>query len=246
MCIQSALFPVHHGEGRSVASLNRRCRDALRGALIPLAKRSVVREHVQSVQDAIPVIRDLLECDVAAALEGDPAATSRDEVILCYPGLFALSIHRIAHHLARRGVPLVPRMMAEHAHRETGIDIHPNASIGARFFIDHGTGVVIGESSIIGIGCTLYQGVTLGALRFDHDLEGRLVRGGQRHPTLEDNVTVYANATILGGNTVIGAGSVVGADVFLSKSVPAGSVIVGAVHTQARSRAARAALRTES
>jgi serine O-acetyltransferase len=164
-------------------------------------------------------IRNLLEQDVIAAYEGDPAAKSLHEIIFCYPGLEAVTIYRIAHELVSLGVPLIPRMMTEAAHSKTGIDIHPGARIGPGFFIDHGTGVVIGETCDIGPNVKLYQGVTLGALSFPRDATGNIIRGKKRHPTLEHDVVVYANATILGGETVIGHHSVVGSNVWLTQSV---------------------------
>jgi serine O-acetyltransferase len=167
----------------------------------------------------LPEIRTVLEQDVIAAFEGDPAAKSLHEIIFCYPGLEAVSIYRIAHELVNLGVPLVPRMMTEAAHSKTGIDIHPGARIGPGFFIDHGTGVVIGETCDIGPNVKLYQGVTLGALSFPRDSAGNIIRGKKRHPTLEHDVVVYANATILGGDTVIGHHSVVGSNVWLTQSV---------------------------
>lgn len=170
----------------------------------------------------LPDIRALLAADVRAAYEGDPAAANTEEVILCYPGVLAVAVHRLAHPLQRLGVPLLPRMMNEWAHRETGVDIHPGASIGPAFFIDHGTGVVIGETTVIGAGVKLYQSVTLGALSFQRNPDGSLVKGGKRHPTLGDGVTVYANATILGGETVIGDGAVIGGGAWVTSSVPAG------------------------
>ncbi|HMN96774.1 MAG TPA: serine O-acetyltransferase [Phycisphaerales bacterium] len=173
----------------------------------------------------IPEIRRLLSLDVQAAFDGDPAARHTDEIIFCYPGIRALAVHRCAHALMRLGVPLIPRMMAEHAHSQTGIDIHPGASIGKSFFIDHGTGVVIGETAVIGDHCRVYQGVTLGAAFFEKDDAGRMVRDTKRHPTLEDHVTVYAGATILGGTTVIGAGSQINGGVFVTSSVPPGHVV---------------------
>jgi serine O-acetyltransferase len=169
---------------------------------------------------AVPGIRDLLSLDVQAAYDGDPAARHTDETIFCYPGVRALMMHRIAHQLERQGVPLLPRIINEFAHSRTGIDIHPGARIGRSFFIDHGTGVVIGETTVIGDHCKIYQGVTLGAKSFPTDERGRLKRGVRRHPTLEDYVTVYAGATILGGDTVIGAGSIINGGVFLTSSVP--------------------------
>lgn len=173
----------------------------------------------------IPLIREKLNKDVEAAYEGDPAAKTLDEIILSYPGLFAIAIYRTAHELYHLEVPFIPRIMTEFAHRSTGIDIHPGAHIGDNFFIDHGTGVVIGETTIIGDNVRLYQGVTLGALSFKKDKNGRIVKGGKRHPTIEDNVIIYAGATILGGDTVVGKNSVVGGNVWLLESVPSGTTI---------------------
>jgi len=173
----------------------------------------------------IPAIRALLSKDVLAAFQGDPAATSVEEIIFSYPSIEAITTHRIAHELQIHGVPMLPRIMAEHAHSLSGIDIHPGADIGESFFIDHGTGVVIGETSAIGDNVKIYQGVTLGALSFPKDERGRLIRGAKRHPTVEDAVTIYANAIILGGKTVIGKGAVIGGGVFLTASVPAGATV---------------------
>jgi serine O-acetyltransferase len=167
----------------------------------------------------LPAIRFLLEQDVESAYLGDPAAKSHHEIVFCYPGLEAISIYRLAHEMLLLGVPLIPRLMTEWAHSKTGIDIHPGARIGPGFFIDHGTGVVIGETCDIGRNVKLYQGVTLGALSFPRDAAGNIIRGMKRHPTLEDDVVVYANATILGGDTVIGHHAVVGSSVWLTQSV---------------------------
>ena len=169
--------------------------------------------------ERIPDLRKLLAMDVQAAYDGDPACTSLDEVIFCYPGLEAVTIHRLAHELYSMGVPFIPRMMSEWSHKQTGIDIHPGAKIGHHFFIDHGTGVVIGQTCEIGNHVKLYQGVTLGALSFPTDTHGNLLRDMKRHPTLEDRVVVYASATILGGKTVIGHDSVIGSSVWLTHSV---------------------------
>lgn len=175
----------------------------------------------------LPEVRQVLEQDVEAAYRGDPAAKSHHEIIFCYPGLDAITTYRIAHELTRLGVPYIPRMMTEIAHSRTGIDIHPGAHIGPGFFIDHGTGVVIGETTDIGRNVKLYQGVTLGALSFDRDGNGALVHGSyKRHPTLADDVVVYANATILGGQTVVGEGAVIGSNVWLTKSVEPYAVVV--------------------
>ncbi len=171
---------------------------------------------------ALPEVRRLLATDVRAAFEGDPAATSPAETILCYPGILALMCQRLAHELQARGVPLLPRIITEHAHSLTGIDIHPGAQIGAHFFIDHGTGVVIGETCLIGNRVRLYQGVTLGARSFPLDEHGHPVKGVPRHPIVEDDVIIYSGATVLGRVTV-GAGSVIGGNVWLTRSVPPGS-----------------------
>jgi len=167
----------------------------------------------------LPEVRRLLATDVQAAYEGDPAATSREETILCYPGILALVNYRLAHELHRLGVPLLPRMITEHAHSVTGIDIHPGASIGERFFIDHGTGVVVGETCRIGAGVRLYQGVTLGAKSFPLDGQGRPIKGIARHPVVEDDVVIYSGATVLGRIT-IGRGSIIGGNVWLTHDVP--------------------------
>jgi serine O-acetyltransferase len=174
----------------------------------------------------LPDIRGVLEQDVEDAFAGDPAAKGYPEIIFCYPGLEAITTYRIAHELLRLGVPFIPRMMTEHAHSKTGIDIHPGATIGAGFFIDHGTGVVIGETCEIGQHVKLYQGVTLGALSFQRDDDGNMVRGYKRHPTLHDHVVVYANATILGGQTVVGHHSVIGSNVWLTSSVDPHTVVL--------------------
>ncbi|MEZ4389095.1 MAG: serine acetyltransferase [Candidatus Krumholzibacteriia bacterium] len=171
----------------------------------------------------LPAIRGILRTDVNAAYSGDPAAGSTDEVILCYPGVYAIAVHRLAHPLQRMGIPLVPRIMSEWAHHRSGVDIHPGAEIDESFFIDHGTGVVIGETARIGKRVKLYQGVTIGALSFARNPDGSLVKGGKRHPTLEDDVTVYAGATLLGGETVIGRGAVIGGGAWITASVPAGA-----------------------
>jgi len=188
--------------------------------------RSSGEKNAAQIIGKIPRIREVLEGDVQAAYDGDPAAKSLDEIIFSYPGLRAIMVHRIAHELYVQDVPLLPRIMSEYAHAITGIDIHPGATIGLNFFIDHGTGVVIGETTLIGNNVKIYQGVTLGALSFPKDERGNLLRDIKRHPTLEDNVTVYSGTTILGGDTVIGRGSTVGGNVWLTKSVPPGTKIV--------------------
>jgi len=165
-------------------------------------------------------VRKKLNGDVNAAYEGDPAAKSFDEIIVSYPGLFAIAVYRAAHELYHLEIPLIPRIMTEFAHGSTGIDIHPGAHIGDNFFIDHGTGIVIGETTLIGDNVRIYQGVTLGALSFKKDKDGRVMKGGKRHPTIEDNVVIYAGATILGGKTVVGRDSIIGGNVWLLESVP--------------------------
>ncbi len=176
--------------------------------------------------DRLPELRETLATDVKAAYLGDPACKGPDEVIFCYPGLEAITVYRLAHLLYELDIPFVPRMMTEWAHGRTGIDIHPGATIGPYFFIDHGTGVVIGETCHIGEHVKLYQGVTLGALSFPTDDDGNLVRNTKRHPTIEDRVVIYANATILGGDTTVGHDSVIGSSVWLTKSVGPHSTIV--------------------
>lgn len=171
---------------------------------------------------AISKVREYADTDVEAAYEGDPAAYNKDEIIFCYPGFYAILVYRIAHELYRLNVPLIPRIMTEHAHSITGVDIHPGAKIGKYFFIDHGTGIVIGETTVIGDHVKIYQGVTLGALS---TRGGQALKNVRRHPTIEDNVTIYSGASILGGETVIGREAVVGGNVFITKSVPAGAIV---------------------
>lgn len=175
---------------------------------------------VTHLMDSIPGIQQILQRDITAAYEGDPAARSSMEIVMSYPGVYAVIVHRIAHVLYSQGVPLIPRIMSEHAHAQTGIDIHPGATIGPGFFIDHGTGVVIGETTTIGENVKLYQGVTLGALSFEKDAEGNPLKGTKRHPDVGDNVVIYAGATILGGKTSIGEGAEIGGNVWLTHSIP--------------------------
>ncbi|MCR5502248.1 MAG: serine acetyltransferase [Lachnospiraceae bacterium] len=170
--------------------------------------------------EKIPMIREMLEYDVEAFFEGDPAASSRAEIILSYPGFYAVSVYRLAHELFMLKVPMIPRIMTEHAHSLTGIDIHPGATIGRYFFMDHGTGIVVGETTVIGDHVKVYQGVTLGALSTKG---GQKLKNVRRHPTIEDNVTIYSNASILGGQTVIGEGAVIGGSAFITESVPKGA-----------------------
>jgi len=211
--------------GQVVLALRHVRRATLRLHDEPWRVQEEAERQVEEFLRRLPGLHALLMSDVNAAFEKDPAARTRDEIVLCYPGIQAISVYRLAHELQVLGVPYLPRMMTEWAHRETGIDIHPGAEIGGAFFIDHGTGVVIGETCRIGEGVTLYQGVTLGAWSFPRDEEGQLIRGARRHPTLEDRVTVYSNATILGGTTVVGAGSQIGSSVSLNRSVPANTIV---------------------
>ncbi len=180
--------------------------------------------HANELIKRIPSIRQVLKTDVAAAFDGDPAANSFEEIVISYPFILAIAIHRIAHELYRMEVPLISRIISEYAHSQTGIDIHPGARIGNYFFIDHGTGVVIGETAVIGSRVKIYQGVTLGALSFPKDERGQIIRDRQRHPTLEDDVTIYAEATILGDIT-IGKGAIIGGNVWIRESVPAQTVV---------------------
>ena len=188
--------------------------------------RGWAEEVVLKLFAELPRLRRVLNTDVLAAFEGDPAAASIEEIVFSYPAIEAITSHRIAHCLHTAGVPIIPRIISYYAHERTGVDIHPGASIGEGFFIDHGTGVVIGETAVIGKNVKLYQGVTLGALS-TRRTEGQGPLSKKRHPTIEDNVTIYSGATILGGDTVIGSGSVIGGNVWLVKSVPPGSKIFG-------------------
>lgn len=195
---------------------------------LSLAPDAAAEECAYMFLESLPRLRRMLAKDIQAAYDGDPAAGCIDEIILSYPAAYAITAYRAAHELHKMGVPLLPRMLTEIAHSRTGIDIHPGARIGESFFIDHGTGVVIGETTIIGDNVKLYQGVTLGALSFPKDEKGRLIRGHKRHPTIENDVVIYAGATILGGDTVIGRGSIIGGNVWLTESVPPGSRVAQA------------------
>ena len=199
-------------------NLNKQIAIVLRSRMSPEKAQETAQELSLEFFRAIPQVRAVAQTDAEAFYEGDPAAFSIDEIIFCYPGLFAVTVYRLAHVLYGLGVPLLPRIMTEHAHRVTGIDINPGATIGKYFFIDHGTGIVIGETTVIGDHVKVYQGVTLGALT---TRGGQSLRGKKRHPTIEDNVTIYAGASILGGGTVIGRDSVIGSNVFITHSIPA-------------------------
>jgi serine O-acetyltransferase len=194
----------------------------VQGSEVDLKDR--VRAITQRFITRLPRLQGTLDTDAQAAFDGDPAATCREETIACYPGVLAITYYRLAHELYRQGVPLVPRMITELAHSQTGIDIHPGAQIGEQFFIDHGTGVVIGETAVIGDRVRMYQGVTLGALSFPADERGHPVKGGARHPIVEDDVILYAGATIL-GRVTIGRGSVIGGGVWLTRSVPSETIL---------------------
>lgn len=197
----------------------------MEGAPEPTDPRQESFEAMRALYDRLPAVRSLVVEDIKAAYEGDPAALTYAEVQLAYPGLLAVVSHRLAHELYRLSIPIVPRVMSEWIHAKTGVDINPGAQIGHGFFIDHATGVVIGETCQIGNNVKLYQGVTLGAKSFALDAQGQPVKHIKRHPTVEDNVVIYANATILGGDTVIGKGSVIGGNVFLMESVPPNSFV---------------------
>jgi serine O-acetyltransferase len=186
--------------------------------------RAMAEDAAEHLLAQLPKIREMLKGDVGAAFDGDPAAKSYEEIVISYPCIMAIATYRIAHELYLKGVPLIPRIMTECAHAKTGIDIHPGAKIGKNFFIDHGTGVVIGETTVIGDNVKIYQGATLGALSFPKDERGKIIRGGKRHPTIEDNVTIYAEATIL-GDVVIGKNAVIGGNVWIKESVPAGVTV---------------------
>ncbi|MFA6092796.1 MAG: serine O-acetyltransferase EpsC [Elusimicrobiota bacterium] len=259
--LRSALFPGYFGHEESAGgNLEFHVRAAL-GKAQPILQEQIRRAFcfvcarancakcgtrtekiAQSFLRSLPKVRKLLASDVRAAYEGDPAAQSPAETVFCYPGILALAYHRLAHELYLLGVPLIPRMISEHAHSLTGIDIHPGARIGGRFFIDHGTGVVIGETAVIGKNVRLYQGVTLGAKSFPLDAKGRPIKGVKRHPELEDDVIIYAGATVL-GTVRIGKGSIIGGNVWLTHSCPPGSRITQAdADSKSADRAAQAAV----
>jgi serine O-acetyltransferase len=201
-----------------------------------LRRGRLAETAVERFLSCLPALRRLLLLDVEAAMNGDPAARSFAEIIFSYPGFYAITVQRIAHEMWKLDVPLLPRIMTEHAHSKTGIDIHPGAQIGESFFIDHGTGVVIGETAVLGKNVKIYQGVTLGALSFQKDEGGRLVRGTKRHPTLCDGVVVYAGATILGGDTIIGEGAIIGGNTWVVESVAPGERVLYTKTSRAKQR----------
>ncbi|MBO4783869.1 MAG: serine acetyltransferase [Lachnospiraceae bacterium] len=229
--IRSMLYPEIFGEMgyKSTEALNSEAHSALCDMLATVCEEDTnTRDLADKFFAKLPEIKALLDTDVQAAYEGDPAAKSTKEVMLAYPAFEAISIFRIAHELYEQKVPILPRMMTEYAHRTTGIDMHPGAKIGPYFFIDHGTGVVIGETTTIGERVKLYQGVTLGAKSFAVNPDGTLVKGIKRHPDIGNNVVIYAGATILGGSTSIGDNCVIGGNVWLTHSVDAGSTVLAA------------------
>lgn len=239
--LMSLMFPGFHGEAlvnssdlpdvtRSrIKSLHARMKPEISKSFGQLPTRDAAESKAEEIltwfMSQLGPLRKVLWTDIDAAYEGDPAAVSYEEVIVSYPGVEAIAIQRMAHLLYERDVPLIPRLMTEWAHTRTGIDIHPGAKIGSHFFIDHGTGVVIGETCEIGSHVKLYHGVTLGARSFQRDEQGHIRKGGKRHPNVEDNVTIYPNSTVLGGETVVGARSTIGGNVFLTQSVPADSLV---------------------
>ena len=224
---------VGHTLDKSLRALYGEVRRELRFAANPTSKTqsstidAEASDIVRWLASQLPKVRELLDSDLRAAFQGDPAARSIDEVLVCYPGIFAITHYRLAHELYLRGAPLTARIVSEIAHSATGIDIHPGASIGSSFFIDHGTGVVIGETAVVGERVRIYQAVTLGAKNFPVDEHGNLLKGGARHPIVEDDVTIYAGATIL-GRVTLGRGSSIGGSVWLTHSVPANSHITQA------------------
>ena len=211
---------------RITERLNEEICKSLRTRIPGGCPRELATEISTAFLGELHTVREVLRTDLEAAYEGDPAAQSYEEIIVAYPSIEAVSIQRLAHLLYRRDLPLIPRMMTEWAHARTGIDIHPGARIGPYFFIDHGTGVVIGETSVIGSWVKLYQGVSLVARSFQKDEQGRIVKGGKRHPDVGDHVTIYANATVLGADTHVGSGSTIGGNVFLMQSVPPDSLVI--------------------
>ncbi len=220
------MYTVRHNLSMLIEDVMYNLNKQITLAFLGTMERSEAREKAQELSlaffQAIPEVRSVIQTDVEAFFDGDPAAYSVDEIIYCYPGLFAVTVYRLAHVLYELKVPMLPRIMTEHAHSVTGIDINPGATIGKYFFIDHGTGIVIGETTVIGEHVKLYQGVTLGALT---TRGGQKLRGKRRHPTIEDNVTIYAGASILGGDTCIGHDSVIGSNVFITHSIPAWTTV---------------------
>ncbi len=232
--IFSALFPRHFCVKRKEGDPLSAAAQTLYEALLFFVDEGEAARMVTALFEALPTIKRRIETDIEAAYRGDPAAKSHDEIPLCYPAFTAIATYRIAHRLYELKVPTLPRMLSELAHERTGIDIHPGATIGNHFFIDHGTGVVIGETTTIGEHVTLYQHVTLGAKNFEALPDGSLVKGIKRHPDIGNHVVIYAGATILGGNTVIGDGCTIGGNVWLTHSLPSGTTIVAKPSSEIR------------
>ena len=234
--IRRLIFPAYYGEAALMSLapedyaallLERIEKQLFRQIALTLPEEQEDRaaELAAEMVTRLPKIARMVQLDLEATFDGDPAAGSREEILFSYPGLFAILVYRVAHELYEMKIPILPRMMAEYAHSHTGIDIHPGAQIGDHFFIDHGTGIVVGETTIIGDRVKLYQGVTLGAKSFPKDENGNPVKGIKRHPNIEDDVIIYAGATILGGDVTVGKGSVIGGNTWLTKSVPPNSFI---------------------
>ena len=235
--IQSLFFPAYFANpngtsedfaGEKISSISFRIKKQIKLALLSKGAENASEEAKRITDEfvlGLPRVHELLIKDVIATYEGDPAARSPEEIILSYPGFYAISIYRIAHEFYKKGVPYIPRLMTEFAHEKTGIDIHAGATIGEYFFIDHGTGIVIGETTTIGDRVKIYQGVTLGAKSFELGDDGNPIKGIKRHPDIGNDCVIYANATILGGNTKIGDGSIIGGNVWLTRSVPAGETV---------------------
>ncbi|MBQ6053542.1 MAG: serine acetyltransferase [Clostridia bacterium] len=236
----SLLFPGYFGAAdggtrEAVAERAVSCLSEQIDAVFDSEKRLSGRCGVETAWkflEKLPKLKEILLTDIEALYNGDPAAKNREEVLICYPGFFAVAVYRIAHELFLMGVPVIPRIMTEYAHGKTGIDIHPGAEIGDHFFIDHGTGIVIGETTVIGSNVKLYQGVTLGARSFEHDKDGNPVKNLKRHPNIGNNVIIYANATILGGNTFIGDNCIIGASTWIVQSVPENSTVLYSSNTE--------------
>lgn len=234
--ILSALFPRHFCLKKKVDDPLTAAAETLYEALCFFVDEGMAERSVTALFESLPTIKKKIETDISAAYRGDPAAKSHDEILLCYPAFTAIATYRIAHCLYTLAIPTLPRMLSELAHERTGIDIHPGAVIGEYFFIDHGTGVVIGETTTIGEHVTLYQHVTLGAKNFEALPDGSLVKGVKRHPDIGNHVVIYAGATILGGNTVIGDGCTVGGNVWLTHSLPSGTTIVAKPSSEIRGK----------
>lgn len=233
--VQALMYPDIFHDNRSgmelVSALKRNLTSEIEIALLEVGKTADVAsktayEVVEEFLQMLPDLLEMLNKDIKAIYDGDPAATSFKEIVICYPGYFAIFAHRIAHQLYIRKIPIIPRMISEFAHQKTGVDINPGAEIGEYFCIDHATGIVVGETAVIGDHVKVYQGVTIGAKSFEKDENGNPVKGGKRHPNIGNNVVIYANATILGGDTFIGDGCTVGSNTWITKSTEPGTLVV--------------------